>query len=186
MNAYIIHKEKHTNPVSHYKFREKLALSLSKRSCLPSDLDSTEDDSDSDSDLLLSEQQHVFMEKREQCAYCKIAHKEVHYTVRQCQECMAPLCFRDRICFVKWHDSTFSASRQAWKEEQMSLLPKSGRPLGSTVTKGRGSEKGRDGDAADLRTWFYLHFLILIVNFTCIQFIFACIQIMACMFSIDA
>ena len=109
VNAYIIHKEKHHNPLSHYKFRERLALSLSKRSCLPSsssDLDSTGDDSDSD--FFLSEHQHVPMEKRAQCAYCKIANNEVHYTIRQCLECMAPLCFRDRICFVKWHNSTFS------------------------------------------------------------------------------
>ena len=142
VNAYIIHKELERNPMSHYKFREKLTISLSKTEYAPSssntlDVDSTEDDSD----FLLTEHQNVLMDKRLQCAYCKLESNEVHYTTRQCVECKAPLCFRDRNCFIKWHDSTFTASRKTWKTQQLLLQPKVGRPLGSTVTKGRGKRK---------------------------------------------
>ena len=110
--------------------------------------------------LLLTEHQNVLMDKRLQCAYCKLASNEVHYTTQQCVECKAPLCFRDRNCFIKWHDSSFAASRKTWKTQQLLLQPKVGCPLGSTVTKGRGKRKERVGKAVNM----IVHVDILIVH----------------------
>lgn len=145
VNAYIIHKELEEKPLSHYQFREKLARSLSNTRYVPS-FDDTHDAvsstcSDDDLDFLLSEHQFALMGKRSYCAYCKLANNEMHYTTRQCAECQVPLCFRDRNCFVNWHDSTFSASRKEWKVQGSSLQPTVGRPSGSIVKKGRGRRK---------------------------------------------
>ena len=147
VNAYIMHKELEKKPLSHYKFREKLARSLSNTTYIPSFDDSQgEEDSSTDesgSDLLLSEHHITTLDKRSHCVYCKVANNEMHYTTRQCAKCKAPLCFWDRDCFVKWHDCGFLESRKQWKKSSLQVQPRVGRPLGSQVTKGKGKRKKR-------------------------------------------
>ena len=85
VNTYIIHKELEKEPLSHYKFREKLARSLSNTAYIPSFDDTHDvDSSTDDSDFLLSEHQIVLIDNRSHCAYCRLANNEKHYTTRQC------------------------------------------------------------------------------------------------------
>ena len=144
VNAYIMHKELEKKPLSHYKFREKLARSLSNTTYI-SGFDDSQDEEDSSTDesgseLLLSEHHITTLDKRSHCVYCKVANNEMHYTTRQCAKCKAPLCFRDRNCFVKWHNCGFLESRKQWKSS-LQVQPRVGRPLGSQVTKGKGKRK---------------------------------------------
>ena len=136
--------------MSHYDFREKLVISLSgippvsishhKETCTEVRDSTVVESSDSGQCLLLKHQPFTVTE-RSRCIYCKLTQGTTHFTTRQCKECHTPLCFRDWDCFIKWHDSSFAAKREEWLSGALSAQIKPGRPIGTTITKGRGKRK---------------------------------------------
>ncbi len=87
------------------------------------------------------------MEKAKDCVYCRIVHKKQRRTIRQCNVCNAPLCWRARTCFRKFHRPEFCEGRKSWifsKQASISVSAKpKGRPQGSTI-KGRGKRRKRN------------------------------------------
>lgn len=143
VNSYIIHAEKETKPLKHYEFRENLARCLSGISTSSHrEVDRAGKEGTS---CLLLEHQLIILPERAPCVYCKLSKNKTHYTTRQCKKCQSPLCFSDRDCFVQWHDASFRVSREEWLKGVPSTdfpaKQKPGRPVGSTITKGRGKRK---------------------------------------------
>lgn len=144
VNSYIIHQEKEKNPLSHYKFRENLVMSLS--GIIPESPRYTKsylaDKPVLSSHCSLLEHYPVMLTQRAQCVYCKVIDQATHFTTRKCRKCKIPLCFIDRDCFLKWHDPSFDAAKKDWlKRTVIAKSPKRGRPPGSTKTKGKGKRK---------------------------------------------
>ena len=146
VNSYIIHTAKEKKPMKHYEFRERLVRGFSgfSTSSCTREAESAGKESTSNQCSLL-EHQPVPLQERSPCVYCKLTQGKTHYTTRQCKQCKSSLCFRDRNCFVQWHDSSFRVSREEWlRGVVMTDLPtqqKPGRPVGSAVTKGREKRK---------------------------------------------
>ena len=76
-----------------------------------------------------------------QCVYCSITQQGKNPTTRACSGCKVPLCFRDRDCFVKWHNQDFAEERSKYLSTPHEKTR--GRPKGSTVPKGRGKIRNR-------------------------------------------
>ena len=138
--------------MKHYEFHKRLVryLSVFSTSSCTREAESTRKEStreaesagkeSTSSQCLLLEHQPV--QERSPCAYCKLTQGKTHYTTRQCKQCKSPLCFRDRDCFVQWHDSSFTVHREEWlRGIDLPTQRKPGRPVGSAVTKGKGKRK---------------------------------------------
>ena len=138
VNAYILHKECASSPLSHYEFREHLVRSLCSTNVRLSGGQTSRKSTSINIDHRL-----VRMDMMRQCVYCKLVTKEKHRSTRKCAECDVPLCFQSRDCFTKWHGRKFTQTREAWLEKPQKHVPK-GRPKGSTVTKGRGKRKRKN------------------------------------------
>lgn len=145
VNSYIIYKE--LNPdqssrMSHYTFRETIVRQLCG--------------------IQIAFQQSVAgrkpaaecihvpvkMDRARDCVYCRIVHKKRRRTIRQCNMCNAPLCWRARTCFKKFHHPEFGERRKSYLSSKCatsistSAKPK-GRPKGTAV-KGRGKRRKRN------------------------------------------
>ena len=90
----------------------------------------------------------VKMERRD-CVYCKIVQKKLRRTIWQCNTYGAPLCWRARTCFRKFHHPDFGEKRKDWMLSKhtpsisTSAKPK-GRSKGSMVVKGRGKRRKKN------------------------------------------
>ena len=149
VNSYIIHLEKQANPLSHYQFRENLVRCLSGVIIESPDyreyhevVDSTSRRGMSSSKCLLSEHYPQITTQRYQCLYCKVTENATHFTTRLCKKCQIPLCLIERNCFLKWHEESFTPTRNKWlKCKTAPTKPKRGRPAGSAKSKGKGKRK---------------------------------------------
>ena len=106
VNAYVLHKEYSSNPISHYEFWEQLV----RRLCCLSSPNVTLPARHSTSVNI----DHRLVRMDSICVYCSIVCKQKHRTTRQCAKCKAPLCFQSRDYSSRWHDRAFSKSRDEW------------------------------------------------------------------------
>lgn len=134
VNAYLLHRELVEKPMSQYEFRESLVRSLTDTCTRPACRQS--------SDKINIDHRMVKMESMRACVFCKIANKEIHRTTRQCFQCGAPLCFKNRTCFEQWHNRDFKVQRDTWLAQ--GTKQKTGRPKGSVKPKGRGKRRKKN------------------------------------------
>ena len=158
VNSYIIHKENVQNPLSHYKFREQLVKSLSsiqeisdtraenwRAENLEMEIHGKESTCHVADHVSLDDHQFIPLYKKQPCIYCKLVDNKTVRTTRKCGKCQAPLCFRDRHCFFKWHHSKFKEERERWLKTiktDRTVQPKVGRPMGA-ISKARGKRRKR-------------------------------------------
>jgi len=144
--------------LSHYNFREKLVKCLcgivdDNATVVEENTAEVCEETSSESDnTSLEIHQFAHLSKPSPCIYCKLVYKESWHTTKECRECKAPLCFRDRDCYFKWHSSAFTEERK--KCNLIAIQLKVGRPLGSAIAKGKGKRKKKDGRTCNNKAFY--------------------------------
>ena len=146
VNAYIIYKDLNLiekDRMSHLIFRETIVRQL----C---DIQITVHQSVAGKKpASISQHSSLKMKKPKDCVYCRIVYQKRRRTTRRCYKCDAALCLQARNCFRKFHQARFDEIRNEWLRTKpvppisTSSEPR-GRPVGSTISKGRGKRKCRN------------------------------------------
>ncbi len=144
VNSYILYKHLHSDSrqrMSHYIFRETLVRQLCK---IEVSICQTVAGRKSDPTI---EHRSERMPTGKDCVYCRIQYGVRRRTSRMCSKCEAPLCLLARNCFKKFHQINFTEKRNQWLLSKRVSSPSSelpGRPMGTTVPKGRGRRKRKN------------------------------------------